>query len=47
MDGRDRIELPTFRFSEGLSSREHLPGKAPTVQLTRIHAAGRLFSVPL
>ena len=37
----------TFRFSGGLSSRENLPGKAPTAQLTRIDAAHRLVSVPL
>ena len=37
----------TFRFSGALSPREHLPGNAPTAQLTRIDAANRLFSVPL
>ena len=37
----------TFRFSEALSPREHLPGKGPNSQLTRIDAADRLFSVPL
>jgi hypothetical protein len=37
----------TFRFSGGLSPREHLPGKPPIAQLTRIDAADRLFSVSL
>jgi hypothetical protein len=37
----------TCRLTGALSPREHLPGKAPTAQLTRIDAANRLFSVPL
>jgi len=41
------VELSTFRFLGALSPREHLPGKAPTAQLTRIDAADRLFSIPL
>ena len=39
--------LPSFRFSGALSPGEHLPGKAPTAQPTRIDAGHRLFSVPL
>jgi hypothetical protein len=38
------LEHLTFRFSGALSRREHLPGKAPTAQLTRIDTADRLFS---
>jgi hypothetical protein len=39
--------LLSFRFSEALSPRKHLPEKAPTAELTRINAGHRLFSVPL
>ena len=35
----------SYRFSGGLSPREHLSGKPPTALLTRIDAADRLFSV--
>ncbi len=41
------VDDVTHRLTGGLSSREHLAGKAPAAQLTRIDAADRLFSVPL
>jgi len=46
-DHLDAVDVAlSFRFSGALSSRERLPGKTPTAQLTRIDAADRLFSVP-